>query len=65
MSTITKILLAGLAASLLCAGEGALFAADTAAAESPRSIIVPYSDPSLQRPADVATSAIGSRAPGG
>jgi len=55
MSTIAKILLSSLAALLLCAAEGALFAADTAAAEPPHSIIVPYFDLNLQRPADVAT----------
>ena len=55
MSTIAKIMLAGLAALLLCAGEGALFAADTAAAEPQNSVVVPFSDLNLQRPADVAT----------
>ncbi|MFI4868240.1 MAG: hypothetical protein ACHQDD_02675 [Steroidobacterales bacterium] len=34
MSSIAKFLLASLAALLLCVGEGALFAADTAAAGS-------------------------------
>ncbi len=63
MSTIAKFLLASLAALLLCAGEGALFAADTAGAGSQRSISVRYADLNLDRPAHGAASTTGSRPP--
>jgi UrcA family protein len=55
MHSLTRILISGVIALLVCFGEGALFATDTSAAELPRSVGVRYTDLNLDRPADVAT----------
>jgi UrcA family protein len=54
MYTIKRILISALFAGLVCAGEAALFAADTSAAELPQSVTVRFADLNLDRPADVA-----------
>jgi|HubBroStandDraft_1064217.scaffolds.fasta_scaffold1000778_1 UrcA family protein len=53
MYTFTKYLISALAALLLCLGQGALLAADTAP-DGQRSVTVHYRDLNLDRPADVA-----------
>jgi UrcA family protein len=55
MHSLTRILISGVIAILVCAGEGALFATATSAAELPRSANVRYADLNLDRPAYVAT----------
>jgi UrcA family protein len=52
MYSINKIVISGLIALLVCIGEGALFAADTSAAELPQSITVRFADLNLDQPAD-------------
>jgi UrcA family protein len=54
MYTIKRILISALIAGLVCAGEAALFASATSAAELPQSITVRYTDLNLDRAADVA-----------
>lgn len=54
MSTIAKYLIGSLVALLLCAGQGALLAADTFAAEPQHSVTLHNGDLNLGRPADVA-----------
>ena len=54
MHTMKRILISALVAGLVCAGEAALFAAATAAAEPPQSVTVRFTDLDLNRPADVA-----------
>jgi UrcA family protein len=54
MYTIKRILISALIAGLVCAGEAALFAAATSAAELQESVTVRFSDLNLDRPADVA-----------
>jgi UrcA family protein len=54
MYTIIKYLVAGVAALLMLAGEGALFAADSFPDATPSSVTVRYADLNLDRPADVA-----------
>ena len=55
MHSITHTLISGVVALLVCAGEGALFAADTSGSELQHSVRVRYADLKLDRPADVAT----------
>ena len=62
MNSITKYLLGSLAAILLCAGEAALFAADTAAAAPARSITVGFADLDLEQAA-LPRSTAGSLPP--
>jgi UrcA family protein len=54
MYTIKRILISALIAGLVCAGEAALFAADTSAAELTQSVTVHFADLNLDRPDDVA-----------
>ena len=54
MYTTIKYLIAGLAALLLVAGQGALLAADSFPAAVTSSITVHYADLNLDRPGDVA-----------
>ena len=54
MHSVKRILVSALIAGLVCAGEAALFAAATAAAELPQSVTVRFADLNLERPADVA-----------
>jgi UrcA family protein len=54
MHTIKRIVISALIAGLVCAGEAALFATATSAAELTESVTVRYYDLNLDRPADVA-----------
>jgi UrcA family protein len=53
MYTIKRILISALIAGLVCAGEAALFAAATSAAEPTESVTVRYTDLNLDRSRDV------------
>jgi UrcA family protein len=54
MHTMKRILISALIAGLVCAGEAALFAAATSAAELTESVTVRFTDLNLDRPHDVA-----------
>jgi UrcA family protein len=54
MYTLKRILISALIAGLVCAGEAALFATATSAAETTDSVTVRYTDLNLDRPRDVA-----------
>jgi hypothetical protein len=58
-----RILISALIAGLVCAGEAALFAAATSAAELTESVTVRFTDLNLDRPHDVAQSICGEPDP--